>query len=151
MLDAISTHTPLARRDRFSAIALSVPKISTHTPLARRDYVPNRIVWSHWNFYSHASCEARHEGMQRAQEDEHFYSHASCEARLLFCSIHVVIFSISTYTPHAGRDANISDANISLNHFYSHAPCGARQLLYAAYCLAIFNFYSHAPCGARLI
>ena len=78
----ISTHTPLARRDRKHFDHSVVKFISTHTPLARRDgsvsawlhtlikFLLTRllrgatiIAWAPGteptNFYSHASCEAR--------------------------------------------------------------------------------------------
>ena len=55
---AISTHTPLARRDCTLCGLASLPEISTHTPLARRDLrlIANEIT--EYDFYSHASCEA---------------------------------------------------------------------------------------------
>ena len=58
-------------------------------------------------------------------------------------------FSISTHTPHAGRDRSRSGLLIRNSHFNSHAPCGARHdpfLVFEFY----QNFNSHAPCGARL-
>ena len=55
---SISTHTPLARRDRKEYDMKRKPTISTHTPLARRDVqiVGNGRAGN--DFYSHASCEA---------------------------------------------------------------------------------------------
>ena len=34
----VSTHTPLARRDKFGILTNGIIYVSTHTPLARRDY-----------------------------------------------------------------------------------------------------------------
>ena len=79
----ISTHTPLARRDNAGGISHSESskflltrllrgatrvwwtvfmnlQISTHTPFARRDTEFPKEKGSTKNFYSHASCEARH-------------------------------------------------------------------------------------------
>ena len=56
---AISTHTPLARRDDTDATVYSKWYISTHTPLARRDAGKECPNYSEDYFYSHASCEAR--------------------------------------------------------------------------------------------
>ena len=56
--------------------------ISTHTPLARRDRPFFQIELSQSDFYSHASCEARHGVINQKSTLVNFYSHASCEARL---------------------------------------------------------------------
>ena len=56
--------------------------------------------------------------------------------------------SISTHTPHAGRDWQIAILTLADFYFNSHAPCGAR--LMAEKLKKVFaNFNSHAPCGAR--
>ena len=55
----ISTHTPLAGRDKSEAKDLKGHTISTHTPLAGRDceeYAKNQELQ---NFYSHAPRGAR--------------------------------------------------------------------------------------------
>ena len=54
----ISTHTPLARRDRFQADDSAGRVISTHTPLARRDVNTEIVARAEHDFYSHASREA---------------------------------------------------------------------------------------------
>ena len=104
MNNEISTHTPLAGRDRMTKTAFGKslnfnshaprgarlyciflkwirPGISTHTPLAGRDGLP-------------ASCTAIH--------------------------------LISTHTPLAGRDAVYPPSIVSIRDFNSHAPRGAR-------------------------
>ena len=78
----ISTHTPLARRDKETGGVVMKITISTHTPLARRDrsrsnfghflqpFLLTRLLRGatvdggevhhcRYDFYSHASCEAR--------------------------------------------------------------------------------------------
>ena len=69
----------------FIVIFKSVNTISTHTPLARRDPHRKQISISLWNFYSHASCEARHRGYLRLEKSA----------------------DISTHTPLARRDSYI--------------------------------------------
>ena len=103
--DAISTHTPLARRDFLVVLPTTnrciflltrllrgatqalVPVftdgyISTHTSLARRDVTNNSKRKTSKNFYSHVSCEARPES----------------------ASVHTMLPVISTHTPLARRD-----------------------------------------------
>ena len=58
--------------------------ISTHAPLARRDRTFFSFMFSTIHFYSRASCEARlHKKSRSAKVLPHFYSRASCEARLM--------------------------------------------------------------------
>ena len=42
----------------------------------------------------------------------------------IFAKYHVPGLSVSTHTPHAGRDATDEEADEYLFGFYSHAPCG---------------------------
>ena len=100
--------------------------ISTHTPLARRDGESRYLATLKYNFYSHASCEARQRVIKALLKPPNFYSHASCEAR--HCHI---------------------PETIPYQHFYSHASCEAR-LPQCAFNIDAFNFYSHASCEARL-
>ena len=53
----ISTHTPLAGRDEFQDINITIyNRISTHTPLAGRDWYISAPLYAVANFYSHAPC-----------------------------------------------------------------------------------------------
>ena len=79
----ISTHTPLARRDKLAWAEYMRLDISTHTPLARRDNVNRPAL----------------------QKMMHFYSHASCEARPLLDILEKQVDEISTHTPLARRDS----------------------------------------------
>ncbi len=56
--------------------------ISTHAPHARRDHICIHTNAFNGNFYSRASCEARHSIPQIFDGMPNFYSRASCEARL---------------------------------------------------------------------
>ena len=78
--------------------------ISTHAPHARRG-----TYWRHkshfvYDFYSRASCEARHSTAKKEQEQVDFYSRASCEAR-----------------------RNCDHFSAGHSHFYSRASCEARR------------------------
>ena len=55
----ISTHTPLAGRDKVRSLIFLIFVISTHTPLAGRDALTGRQCHSVQDFYSHAPCGAR--------------------------------------------------------------------------------------------
>ena len=56
---AISTHAPLARRDKNAEREYGKILISTHAPLARRHFRQKLILGIRGHFYSRASREAR--------------------------------------------------------------------------------------------
>ena len=128
LTDEISTHTPLARRDRRRAGLVRIDSeflltrpmrgatpdrtqsnntsgISTHTPLARRD----------WN-----RCFSGAKMMQIS-------THTPLTRRDRFtCFDLITLIVISTHTPLARRDVSFC-AHAHLQHdFYSHASCEAR-------------------------
>ena len=100
--------------------------ISTHTPLAGRDRMAKRILHEICHFYSHAPRGARHLYDDFMALDTNFYSHAPRGARLplvmpLTAELQFLLtrpsrgatkntvnnsaaFRISTHTPLAGRD-----------------------------------------------
>ena len=100
---------------------------STHTPHVGRDYLQISPSYQFGHFYSHASCEARHDPEPTPEPQP----------------------TISTHTPHAGRDRIMLSIFQPHSNFYSYAPCGARHLPEG---LVLYddNFYSHASCEARL-
>ena len=55
----ISTHTPLAGRDKNEIVHFIALIISTHTPLAGRDLDNLKLGYGGTNFYSHAPRGAR--------------------------------------------------------------------------------------------
>ena len=57
----ISTHTPLAGRDQPVQLRLHIVRISTHTPLAGRDTANLQALGLEQDFYSHAPRGARHD------------------------------------------------------------------------------------------
>ena len=109
----ISTHTPLAGRDQPVQLRLHIVRISTHTPLAGRDTA----------------------NLQALGLEQDFYSHAPRGFLLT--------------RPSRGATGLMAQKDVTY-HFYSHAPRGAR--LRSAACRGIIeDFYSHAPRGARQI
>ena len=122
----ISTHTPLAGRDRSVLHPLPHPQISTHTPLAGRDHhqPPNSASMESFLLTRPS----------RGATNSH--SHKSpCP-------------QISTHTLFAGRDFALTPSFYGIRYFYSHAPRGARP--YRKFGTSSpSHFYSHAPRGAR--
>ena len=123
----ISTHTPHAGRDVYGDFTIEKPFnfnshapcgarpeglsffpiifISTHTPHAGRD-IDNINTWAAWsNFNSHAPCGARLEDCFGPKTQYNFNSHAPCGARRRTVQQQSCLLSISTHTPHAGRDS----------------------------------------------
>ena len=123
----ISTHTPLARRDRRRQPDDHMDVISTHTPLARRDRFFHPVMQLPRHFNSHASCEARPASIDASYTTSNFNSHASCEARRIRTVSHSSL-RISTHTPLARRDAARRDERHGRRHFNSHASCEARPV-----------------------
>ena len=102
------------------------PLISTHAPHARRDDIAAEVARKELDFYSRASCEARHYYSLLAQ---------------------MLIPFLLTRLMRGATEADLREAD--LWDFYSRASCEARQLFF---CPALRNqhFYSRASCEARL-
>ena len=166
--------------------------ISTHTPLAGRDRQAGRSTDRTGNFYSHAPRGARHSLVDVYGLLHDFYSHAPRGARLRTSEIlripyqflltrpsrgatimpiydrHPMAFLltrpsrgatnclvrlpqihvISTHTPLAGRDMPGAYAPAAPTHFYSHAPRGARQM-YAGSEGDSHSISTHTPLAGR--
>ena len=145
--------------------------ISTHTPLARRDQsvLPRRRI--SLNFYSHASCEARHTHEIKEEDLIDFYSHASCEARQSMS----IKFEVNlNFYSHASCEARQmqpeQNANLQLflltrllrgathdqrkyntyRYISTHTPLARRDYGGTDESFPILDFYSHASCEARL-
>ena len=125
--------------------------ISTHTPLAGRDRCVVPLVPVAVDFNSHAPCGARREGRMICAGHKkfqltrplrgatlaaaliappifHFNSHAPCGARPNYIPWGIRQLDISTHTPLAGRDIKMKNMNWKAYDFNSHAPCGARPM-----------------------
>ena len=124
----ISTHTPLARRDRMRKFGMSGFVTFLLTRLLRGATGElTAMIRAVQDFYSHASCEARRSCrccrryrmkflltrllrgatvtlIIRTNRGQDFYSHASCEARHRRHAQIAEHTSISTHTPLARRD-----------------------------------------------
>ena len=102
----ISTHAPLAGRDRFRPLATSDFLISTHAPLAGRD-----------------GREKRHHMIDVIS------THAPLAGRDCDGWAYDKKVGISTHAPLAGRDFAIKVRKKVIQHFNPRAPCGARRAL----------------------
>ena len=122
-------------------------QISTHTPLAGRDRRSRRQSLFENDFYSHAPCGARRTLTVTGAFVDDFYSHAPCGARLADGKTLTVDGKFLLTRPLRGA-TGWTEVKVTQYHFYSHAPCGARHSTSAG-TRADINFYSHAPCGAR--
>ena len=121
----------------------------SHAPCGARPFLTPVIFKLGIYFYSHAPCGARLIQADFSTYSSYFYSHAPCGARLetlfsnrldftflltrpmrgatILSNCGVGILTISTHTPHAGRDPCPGIACTVSTYFYSHAPCGARH------------------------
>ena len=128
---AISTHTPLAGRNRslmsrfcrsqtflltrpsrgatsWNRPLLECFSISTHTPLAGRNTISIYAIVPFRQFL-----------LTRPSRGATFFD-------LLFMRL----TGISTHTPLAGRNLYKPDTTLQSLHFYSHAPRGAQQIVH---------------------
>ena len=62
----ISTHTPLARRDRAEYLRYAVLPISTHTPLAKRD-CRRFMSYNGWLISTHTPLARRDISLKRVK------------------------------------------------------------------------------------
>ena len=94
-----------SRGATFVCIRLhSFLEISTHTPLAGRDRLETRAFYLRLHFYSHAPRGARPLRPCLPIPQSHFYSHAPRGARRITWTHSNRLPCISTHTPLAGRD-----------------------------------------------
>ena len=144
----ISTHTPLAGRDQPVQLRLHIVRISTHTPLAGRDTANLQALGLEQDFYSHAPRGARLRSAACRGIIEDFYSHAPRGARqiLAFSSL----LSISFLLTRPSRGATRDDGYAGYIHYIStHTPLAGRDENAASKVSGTIDFYSHAPRGAR--
>ena len=144
--------------------------ISTHTPHAGRDPWKNKLRQHSTYFYSHAPCGARQVSpstfpsrgeflLTRPMRGATFMNDPSLSA--VSISTHTphagrdVIYkrlrffkTISTHTPHAGRDSTETKWGQALK-ISTHTPHAGRDFADPSGHFPGSHFYSHAPCGAR--
>ena len=122
--------------------------ISTHTPHAGRDFLRHLTGMVLSNFNSHAPCGARLSVAAYPPTNRAFQLTRPMRGATGLDFWATTRMSISTHTPHAGRDNIPCKTFPQRLYFNSHAPCGARlQRSYRQRTFSHFN--SHAPCGAR--
>ena len=146
----ISTHAPLAGRDKYKRAFAELESISTHAPLAGRD--PSNCMKNTPNIkfqLTHPSRGATIPPMYCFQLSEYFNSRTPRGARLLIDWLAftyknfnsrtprgarrliplflLILLQISTHAPLAGRD-NISIALTFLTFISTHAPLAGRDL-----------------------
>ena len=78
------------------------------------------------NFYSHASCEARHARLHANCDEWAFLLTRLLRGATSTPTRHTSPTGISTHTPLARRDGRMMSPVRSRYNFYSHASCEAR-------------------------
>ena len=120
------SHAPCGARQREPAGAAEDDAFLLTRPMRGATLIADWLESVRNNFYSHASCEARHAAELIPFFYEDFYSHASCEARPAMPRHLSPLDGISTHTPLARRDLETRRKLRAVTDFYSHASCEAR-------------------------
>ena len=125
----ISTHTPLAGRDRlFECWRVGKENFYSHAPRGARLHF--QLLFRVLGISTHTPLAGRDRPGQCGEvERGDFYSHAPRGARHLQIANTGFFLQISTHTPLAGRDPRRNVIWFINRYFYSHAPRGARQRL----------------------
>ena len=125
----ISTHTPHAERDSGSVYSFTsaLPFLLTR-PMRGATIGSGSVINGVFNFYSHASCEARLLLLSAHPDTKQFLL-----TRLLRGATRKKIprssaIRISTHTPLARRDTRERPYIVVCTDFYSHASCEARLI-----------------------
>ena len=123
----ISTHTPLAGRDKYVlTFDAKSADFNSHAPRGARPN-PSTIIWTYPIFQLTRPS--------RGATDKNLDFSGNC--------------LISTHTPLAGRDNNGSEIAFS-GTISTHTPLAGRDIFNLPEDTATTNFNSHAPRGARL-
>ena len=144
----ISTHAPHARRGLFPRLKATPGPISTHAPHARRGSGSSGFSCKSTNFYSRASCEARHFCDWDIFRPKRFLLTRLMRGAARAGCRPAAIKTISTHAPHARRGKHHPTTDKRTDNFYSRASCEARQEKVFDM-LRGQNFYSRASCEAR--
>ena len=145
----ISTHAPLAGRDRPQGSSIGRPidfnprapcgarqcgtngvhqdlHISTHAPLAGRD-LPLHFLLHLPRISTHAPLAGRDNEHVELESSADISTHAPLAGRDVAEAYPELKANISTHAPLAGRDTKIFCSHLILLYFNPRAPCGARQ------------------------
>ena len=166
----ISTHAPLAGRDRYSCVI--TPFIINFNPRApcgaRRGRATAALDLRYFN--PRAPCGARRSSVRgsplgsafqptrplrgatgdhlRPQDGEPISTHAPLAGRDTDASMSPVPAPISTHAPLAGRDSIIASL-VLVMRISTHAPLAGRDTRHIQRLARTFYFNPRAPCGAR--
>ena len=135
-----ATRTPIKLRDCFL--------ISTHAPLAGRDRSSIKVTINKRDFNPRAPCGARPRHIQRFARAFYFNPRAPCGARRLPRRLTA---SSATFQPTRPLRGATPSHSLSLLHCYDfnpRAPCGARRRL-TPYRSCIAMISTHAPLAGR--
>ena len=104
----ISTHTPHAGRDEFRTLVESLDEnFYSHAPCGARPAQAEKELAAKQNFYSHAPCGARRDAKINDTGKERFLLTRPMRGATEHTRIRKQTKTISTHTPHAGRDEDI--------------------------------------------
>ena len=170
ILNLISTHAPLAGRDKRHVVAGRDRKISTHAPLAGRDDSLACVPLADFYFNPRAPCGARHGCRCSRSRRWYFNPRAPCGARpsgtldvgyagrfqptrplrgATRVGLAVNLPSIiSTHAPLAGRDGYDQAVEMTTD-ISTHAPLAGRDRRPCRTVSGHSDFNPRAPCGAR--
>ena len=99
----------------------AINTISTHTPLARRDRSHLRFLSAFHHFYSHASRKAWPMILAKEYRWPYISTHTPLARRDRLLKTDSNKYNISTHTPLARRDIDMLTMFDTFLHFYSHA------------------------------
>ena len=146
----ISTHAPLAGRDREIGPSGVESYISTHAPLAGRDGRNKcNLIKLNINFNPRAPCGARLcKLLPLPGVPLYFNPRAPCGARPPVIRSVLRVEKFQPTRPLRGATLKSAVRSLPLIYFNPRAPCGAR-LAISQFRERRQNFNPRAPCGAR--
>ena len=124
---SISTHTPLAGRDRTQKAILTRQQGFLLTRPSRG--ATGALFMEQGtgrDFYSHAPRGARRDSLGGVFSLKHFYSHAPRGARQITSQVTFPFFVFLLTRPSRGATISSTGKHGLFWYFYSHAPRGAR-------------------------
>ena len=150
MESTISTHTPLAGRDRNLLSGPSwMSDFYSHAPRGARPMLSGLPrTWS--DFYSHAPRGARPASRKILTSHSGFLLTRPSRGATNFFKNRKRLFCISTHTPLAGRDGGSGKLLRTHVEFLLTRPSRGATGVDDGKGGIMYDFYSHAPRGARL-
>ena len=121
------SHAPCGARHDYVDTDGVINQISTHTPLARRDGIGAIYLGRTGYFYSHASCEARPLPTNGRLQTHRFLLTRLLRGATATAPSEISGINISTHTPHAGRDFISAAMRCGIN-ISTHTPHAGRDM-----------------------